>query len=62
MGIMKKKIIILSLAFLLVISPLFGSGALADFLGTGNLSLKSFVDPVYFFLFAIGATFAGTRA
>ena len=59
---MKKTTTIISLILLFVIFPFLGSGAFANFLGTGSFPLKSFVDPVNLFLFGIGLTFVGTRA
>jgi len=58
----KKTITIVALIILLVIFPLLGSGAFADFVGAGAFPLASLVDPVNLFLFGIGLTFVGTRA
>jgi hypothetical protein len=52
----------ISLVLLLVIFPLLGSGALADFIGAGSFPLQSMVDPVNLFLLGIGLTFVGSRA
>ena len=59
---MKKNIVLMLAILLLVISPFLGSEALANFLGTSAMEVKSYVDPVYVFLFGIGVTFVGTRA
>jgi hypothetical protein len=52
----------ISMILLLVIFPFLGSGALANFIGTGSFPLQSLVDPVNLFLFGIGLTFVGSRA
>jgi hypothetical protein len=58
----RKTATLISLMLILVIFPLLGSGAFADFLGTGSFHLKSLVDPVNLLLLGIGLTFVGSRA
>jgi hypothetical protein len=58
----KKAATLISLIFLLVIFPFLGSGAFADFIGSGSFPLIAKIDPVNLFLFGIGLTFAGSRA
>lgn len=62
MCVVKKTASMISLILLLVIFPFLGSGAFANFIGTGSLALKLSVDPVNLFLFGIGLTFVGSRA
>jgi hypothetical protein len=52
--IMKKIAVLLTFFFVLVVFPLFNSGAFADFIGTGALSVDMLSDPVNMFLFSIG--------
>lgn len=60
--IVKKRTLLIFLVLLLVIFPLLGSGAFADFIGKGSLSMNLLVEPVNLFLLGIGLTFAGSRA
>jgi hypothetical protein len=60
--IVKRTAAMISLILLLVIFPFLGSGAFADFLDKGSLTMESLFDPVNLFLLGIGLTFVGSRA
>lgn len=57
---MKKTAAIITLMLLLVVFPLVGSGAFADFIGNGTLPINVLTEPVYMLLFGAGLMFAGT--
>lgn len=59
---MKKTAITITLLLLLVLFPLMGSGALADFIGSDSPTMKLLIEPVNLLLLGIGLTFVGTRA
>ena len=59
---MKTTTAIIAVILVLVIFPLLGSGAFADFIGKGSLPISLFADPVNLFLLGIGLTFVGSRA
>jgi hypothetical protein len=52
----------ITLLLLLVLFPLLGSGAFADFIGNGSPAMKLLIEPVNLLLLGIGLTFVGTRA
>lgn len=58
---MKKTISVGTLILLLVLFPLLNSGALADFVGNGTLSMNLAMEPVNMILFGIGLLFVGCR-
>jgi hypothetical protein len=58
----KKTAITITLLLLLVLFPLMGSGALADFIGSDSPAMKLLIEPVNLLLLGIGLTFVGTRA
>jgi hypothetical protein len=58
----KKTAITITLLLLLVLFPLMGSGALADFIGSDSPTMKLLIEPVNLLLLGIGLTFVGTRA
>lgn len=58
---MKTNTAILAIILILVIFPLLGSGAFADFIGKGSLPIALFTDPVNLFLLGMGLTFVGSR-
>ena len=57
---MKKTAAFITLVLILVIFPLVGSGAFADFIGAGALPINMLAEPLNMILFGAGMMVAGS--
>ena len=57
---MKKIAAFVTLVLLLVVFPLLGSGAFAEFIGAGTLPMNILAEPLNMILFGAGMMIAGS--